>query len=211
MIMTEIPMALWGFAAALSFARFLEKATVGSALGFTFFSVLAIMTKGNGFALALVPPLAIVLAGRYDALKRGLLWGSGVLVGLFCLPWYLVTVSGTSSTWGSTLSPEFVRTTLASNLYTLLVVGGTVVAALAIVGIVSGLRSDDRSFWAVVVSWIMALVVLHTLIPVGPPEQRFMVPALPAWFVCAIPVVAAQMILLHLMTIAAFQTKGRSS
>jgi 4-amino-4-deoxy-L-arabinose transferase-like glycosyltransferase len=49
------------------------------------------MTKGNGFALALAPPFAIILCRRWDLLKQRSLYGLVVVVAVVCLPWHFLT------------------------------------------------------------------------------------------------------------------------
>ncbi|MBA2305851.1 MAG: hypothetical protein H0W08_24905 [Acidobacteria bacterium] len=48
---------------------------------------MAIMTKGSGFALAFVPPLAILFTGRIDLLKRLNLAYAAVIVLVLAGPW----------------------------------------------------------------------------------------------------------------------------
>ena len=92
-VMTEVPLALFGFGACLAFVRFLETRRLSALIAFGALAVASIMTKGNGLALMFVPLLAIALTRSWDVLKRPGLWGVGLGIGALTMPWYLWTLS----------------------------------------------------------------------------------------------------------------------
>ena len=73
MVMAEMLSALLMFGAAVCFARYMDaeqpRGQWRAAIAFGLAAGLAIMTKGTGLALALVPVLAILLTGRYGCLN----------------------------------------------------------------------------------------------------------------------------------------------
>ncbi len=91
MIMSDMLSALLTLAAALFFARFLETGRARFSIAFGLAAALAILNKGSGFQLVLLPPLALLLAGRMDFFKRPALWISLAVVALLAGPWYALT------------------------------------------------------------------------------------------------------------------------
>ncbi len=110
MMMAEIPLALFDFWAVLCFGRYLDTERWSDAAAFGLCAALAILTKGSGLALALVPPIAILLTWRFHLLARPSLWCSAGIVMLLCAPWYWVTLNLARTTW-SEASPtlEYTR------------------------------------------------------------------------------------------------------
>jgi hypothetical protein len=68
MIMADTLMALIAFAAMLAFAAYAEKGGYGRAALFGLLCGLALMTKSNAAALALLPPIALILLRKYRML-----------------------------------------------------------------------------------------------------------------------------------------------
>ena len=90
-VMAEALVALLAFWAALSFGRFVDTEQPGWAAWFTFFSALTIMTKANGLALVFLPPLVLLMTGRYRLLRRPSFWVPAAVIALVCGPWYWYT------------------------------------------------------------------------------------------------------------------------
>ena len=63
-VMAELLVLLFCLLAANSFARFLSNGATRDSVLFAVFASLAILTKANGWALALLPPLAVVEPGN---------------------------------------------------------------------------------------------------------------------------------------------------
>ncbi len=91
MIMSDMPSALLCFAAALIYSKFLQSGRARYSLAFGAIAALAILNKGSGFQLALIPPLALLFAKRLSWLKRPSFWLPAVVVALLCAPWYALT------------------------------------------------------------------------------------------------------------------------
>ncbi|MFZ4764473.1 MAG: ArnT family glycosyltransferase [Roseimicrobium sp.] len=94
-VMADVNLALVCMLAAMSFACYLEKPTVRNALFFGALAALAILTKGSGWALAILPPAAIALTGQWKLLFRPSLWAAPVPVIVFALPWQLISLKVT--------------------------------------------------------------------------------------------------------------------
>ncbi len=91
-VMADLLVVLFGLLSAAAFARFLESGRSQDSLTFGFWAAAAILTKGSAVGLALLPPLAILFAGRWRVLLDRRLWLAPVPVVLLALPWMLLTM-----------------------------------------------------------------------------------------------------------------------
>ncbi len=183
--MTEVPMALVGTAAALAFGAWLEQPSLRRALWFGLLAVAAILTKGSGLALALVPPLALVLARRPKLALQPSLWVAPLVVGAIAAPWYALSLNMVRTTWKEGASPTLEFTRRAFEYYpgALLEELGVLLAALALIGIVRlAVRPTARG--AALLAWLAALAVLHAVVP-SSLEARHIVVAAPALAIAA--------------------------
>jgi hypothetical protein len=90
-VMLDVPIALLTCLAMLAWARFLLEETWPWCVAFALAAVAAIMTKGNGLFLALVPPLSVALTGRLRLLRNWRFWLPVPIAAILTLPWYLFT------------------------------------------------------------------------------------------------------------------------
>lgn len=183
MSMTEVPQTLFTIAAVLAFGCFVDTGRGRWSLAFALLAVAAILTKGNGIFLALVPPLTIALTGRWSLVKRPALWGSAALVAALCAPWYLLTLGISRSTWGAGTAPtlEYAVRALPTYAVAMLYLGGIAMALVAVLGFVTRLReSPHPGRWAALAAWIPALLAGVLAVPTGI-DARHLVLAAPAW------------------------------
>ena len=180
-VMTEVPLAMFCILAALQFGRFLDTERARNAMGFAFFAVLAILTKGNALALGLLPPLAIALSGRWYIYKRASLWVAGAIVAALAGPWYWFTLPMTAGTWAGGSSPSLSYSLEALPFYGagLVTLGGVAVAALAVVGLWRPADPDHHGTWAAVLALLPAIIGFHIAIP-SSIEARHLVLVAPA-------------------------------
>jgi hypothetical protein len=87
-VMLDIAVALFALAAVLAFAEYLHAPGWCAAAWFGWWSILAILTKGTGMALALLPLAGLLLARRAGLIARGSFWLPALLVLVVCGPWY---------------------------------------------------------------------------------------------------------------------------
>src|SRR5262249_40854090 len=71
LVMGDSSVALFSFLAILRFGRYLDWGRWQDAALFGIWGSAAILSKYNGLALALVPPLCAALTGRWNLLRRG--------------------------------------------------------------------------------------------------------------------------------------------
>lgn len=188
-LMLDTPCALAGFLAALAYAAYLARGRWGAALGFGVFAVAAMLVKYNAFALALVPPLCVLIARRWDLLLRASFYAPAVIVAVLVGPIYLKTAGlsqqGFQFSWGWTYL------SLAAPFNALSVLEGLtpLVAPLALAGLVravaQGHRRDLVSPLEVACA-ALALAVFAFLLAVPVALQdRYLIPCLPPLFVLA--------------------------
>ncbi|HXH26025.1 MAG TPA: glycosyltransferase family 39 protein [Vicinamibacterales bacterium] len=79
-VMLDVVVAAFALEATYWFARFLAAGRRRHAFLFGIFAAGGCLTKANGFAIVLVPPLAILLARRFDLLRDRGLWLAAALV-----------------------------------------------------------------------------------------------------------------------------------
>jgi hypothetical protein len=192
MVMADMPLTLFSFLAAVCFARFLQNEDWKDAGGFGIFAALAILTKGTGFALALVPPLAVVFSGRLRLIARFRFWLPALVVSLLCMPWYWATRGMLQNTWDQSYPTvkyslgalHFYASSLVSTL-------GWGLLALSVLGVIIAavvpiFRGGAKPQWATLMAFIVAFGTMACLIPAGL-ESRFLVPLLPAFLAFVAP------------------------
>jgi hypothetical protein len=187
MVMAEVLCALLTFGAAGFFALFLEGEEWRGAIGFGICAGLAIMTKGTGLALALVPPLAVALTGRYELLKRRSLWVAAALVLVMAGPWTWHFRGPEKEGWVEP-KPSLHFSAMAMLYYhrqTCVALGG-MLALLALIGAVVTFIPKIKKPAIVPCSLALALGVwiFQCLTPVGL-EARHLIAAMPALIVLA--------------------------
>ena len=103
-VMLDVPIAFLTCLAMLAWARFLLDGTWPWSVAFGLTAAGAIMVKGNGILLALVPPLSVALIGRLRLLWNWRFWVPALIAGVLTVPWYLITykitAGGFSYPWG---------------------------------------------------------------------------------------------------------------
>lgn len=99
MVMAEILVALLSFCAVVCFGRFLDTGRWQHSVAFGIWASLAILTKGNGLALALIPLLALLFSRRFHLLARPCFWYPAVIVLASCGPFYWLTLDMVRNGW----------------------------------------------------------------------------------------------------------------
>jgi len=147
------------------------------------------LTKGNGFALALVPPVAIVVCRRWDLMKRASLYGSAILILVTSAPWSIITSGLVVPTWQYQLTPGFVATASWFLWSNLLRAPGILVSAFGLVGVWAKIVGPYRerrveSVWGAAFAQIIAVWVFHAAVPAGL-QQRYLLASLGPWLMFA--------------------------
>jgi hypothetical protein len=182
-VMAETFLCLLTLLAAFAFADFLTDGKTRHLVAFGGWSVLALLTKGNAIALALLPAFAILFTGRWDVLKSRRLWLTGLVVALLGAPYYLLTYRMRAHSFFGEWSVSYAAGCLAYYGQGLLAALGPGVALLCGIGIwetVCGRHGDNEGVIPrkTCLAWAVAVFVFQSVFPVGG-EVRFLLPALP--------------------------------
>jgi 4-amino-4-deoxy-L-arabinose transferase-like glycosyltransferase len=101
MVMLELPLTAFTFGAMLAFAAYLEKGRLRHSAFFGLAAAGAIWTKGDGIALALVPPLALLLGRDWKPARRAAFWMPVAIVAVLCVPLMLLTLGMARQGWSA--------------------------------------------------------------------------------------------------------------
>jgi hypothetical protein len=189
MVMTEIPVALFSTMAMVAFGRWLDHQRTRDSLLFGVLASMAIMTKGSGFAVGLVPPLAILFSGRVNLLKRTNLYYALGTVIVLAGPWTWMFREVTRAGWEQphpTLDytirglPYFFEGVLRS--------GSVIIALFGLIGTlwaIGGARGGNvPGVWISSVALVTGVVLFHSVVPASF-GYRHLTQALPSWAMLA--------------------------
>lgn len=211
MVMPEMLVAVCGFAAVIYFARYLDSTGWRDSVAFGVLASLCILTKGNGWAVVLVPPFALLLTGRRDVIFRRSFWAGASVIAVLCLPWHIFTAEFVRHVWtqNSGKSTYWIANLLGVSR-SLPAITGIPVFVLSIAGIAFTIRQRPGAFYAMFASMLallLAVVCLHSAVPLDVETRKLLlaVPALALFAAAAcaelsrrigVPIVATSAVLL---------------
>lgn len=185
MVMLENALALIATAAMLLWARFLTQGSLRDAGAFGLLALVGLLTKGNAIFLALLPPLAIVVGRRWDVLRSRALWLTALALLLLAGPWMWYFLDHVRTGWkAATPSVAYAGSALAAYAPSLVQPLGVAGAVLLALGIWARIprtveRTAEQSLWISAASLILAVLLLHVIVPAGI-GTRHLIPAFPA-------------------------------
>lgn len=174
MVMAEIPLAAASFLAIGAFIRFLDSGLRRDALAFAFWTFAAIMIKGNGWAVVLSAPVILICTGRLRRLRNPWLWIGGLLIGLLCVPYTLLTMRFIAQGLDTTSFPGFAYewASLGKHLGFVANLLGIPLTIVAVAGaFYSVLRpqaarlAERDPFWIGMVVYGATIVLFHVAVP----------------------------------------------
>lgn len=180
--MSETLLVLMCFWSTIFFARYMDSERWQDSLWFGVFFSLAVLTKGSGWLLAIVPPVALLLTRKLRLVFRRSFWVSVLTVGVLCIPWQLMTMQMAERGWTGGSQPNIAYTVsaLGELLGLLWRILGPVLAVLCAIGVlVSILRKHVSSRAAALFALLFADWIFHAIVPAGV-EDRKMIIAVPA-------------------------------
>jgi len=187
-VMSDAPLALLALFAALAWARYMFEQTATWSVAFALVAIAAILTKGDGFLLAFIPPLSIAFTGRLGLLRDWRFWLPAPIVAICTVPWYLatyhITADGFNYSWGL----AFTAQALAAYGQFLLHLIGIPGLLFALVGAAKVLLDRDWTWEHAVGMSMLTLVVggfaFHCLVPVAI-ESRYLAVIIPGLVILA--------------------------
>ena len=183
-VMSDVLLALLCLWAAILWARYLRMPSIRRALVWGCVASAAILTKGSGIGLCLLPPLATLLAGKWRLALTGSWWCSALPVAVLAAPWMLYS-TGISKEGMTELSPwQYFLQALPYHLKAMPVVFGWPFTILGAAGIVGGLISGWRRKallpeTASLTGMAFGMTAVLLLVPVGL-SMRYMLTLAPA-------------------------------
>ena len=170
-IMSEIPLALFGFIAALAMVEVLERSTWRSAIWFGLAASVVILTKSSGWSLVLTAIIALVLSRKWksNTIARFIL--SGGIVVVLCVPFYIWTRRmAFAGTEGKPMTIPHMAESLVRLIGLLPEALGMVLLLLAMGGIfwkvILPLRKAPlQPFWAGMAAYVVSVIVFHAIAP----------------------------------------------
>ncbi len=172
-LMLELTVTLLTLLACVLLAKFLSSGKISHGILFALLASAAILTRGTAWSIGLMPIMIMLIAWRFEMLKRPILWLSAAIVLMLCLPWYLIMPSVDAGAFegGSIFSSNFTLLAIswfAKNIYVEL---GLVLTLLfffgiwskIIVAIISGEKME--LIWPTLLSIIISIYIMHVIVP----------------------------------------------
>jgi len=172
MVMAEILLALTSFLAMLAFTRFLKWERTFDALAFAFWTVAAILTKGNGWLVVFIVPIVLLATRTLRLLRNARLWMAAFLIAIPTVPYTLFTMRIVTQGWDTRTFPGFDYLFRSFGIHTWFAVSilGVPLTVIAVAGFVDRalmpwLRRQEEPFWVVMAVYGAAVVIFHTAVP----------------------------------------------
>lgn len=184
--MSETLLTLLCFWSAVYFARYIDSSRWQDNCLFGAFFALAVLTKGSGWLLALLPPLSLLFTRKLRLLLRPSFWLAAAIVAVTCIPWQLMTMHLVEEGWNGGTRPSIQYTLLALSGFSVVLfrIAGPALICLAALGVFAKLllplrKGTVSSLAAVMFSLIAADWLFHSAVPAGV-EDRKLIIAIPA-------------------------------
>jgi len=172
MIMAEVPLTMFTFAAVLACIKLIKTPTVGRALWFGVYLAGAILVKGNAWALLALVLFAPFMTDTPMRFVRRYLWIPLLCVGVFCAPITFATMKMTRDGWEQPLpSFAFFLKALPSFAFDHVRMIGAPLFAFALVGVYVTVIRPVLSRRAVDIFWvcnfitILGVLLFHAVVP----------------------------------------------
>jgi len=193
MVMVECLLTLFAFLAIASLGRYFDGERVRDAIWFGVFASLAILTKGDGWALAMAPPLVLLFTRKWFLLRRLSFWAAALVVLICCGPWQALTLRMAHQGWtDEPLSVSFVFHAAGKLLLAQWNAAGFGFFLLAFTGFFATVaipfarKRNVSGAYASMAALAIGVLAFHSLLPM-PVEGRRIVMGLPAMLVFIAP------------------------
>lgn len=188
-VMSDVLLALLCLWAAILWAWYLRSPSIGRALVWGCVAAGAILTKGSGIGLCLLPPVATLLAGKWRLALTGSWWCSALPVAVLAAPWMLYSTN-ISKEGMTELSPwQYFLQAVPYHLKAMPAVFGWPLTMLGAAGVVGGLITGWRRRallpeTASLAGMAVGMTAVLLLVPVGL-STRYMLTLAPATLLAA--------------------------
>jgi len=209
-VMVDTLLGVMVLAAALCWARFAAVRHLGWAVLFAAVSSAAILLKGNGFSLALLPLLYVAITRDPRPVLDWRAWFAAALVAAAVLPWYVLTWAMAADGFNYRLGWDY--TSHALPVYTV-----AIVQTLGIVGLVGFAACVWRLLWkdkgvkdptlTALVAAALALFLFQLVVPADT-TARYLVALVPS---AALPIVMGLAALLGLVLLRCWAVRAATA
>ena len=183
--MAEALLTLTCFCSTVFFARYLDSGQWRDSIFFGVFFSLAVLTKGSGWLLAIVPPVTLVLTRNWKVLRKLSFWAPFALISLLSIPWQLMTMQLAERGWdgGSKPSLSYTLSALGEFLKFFPQILGPVLLALMLAGIVVLIGRPllrERvvpAHTSAVFALMLGVWMFHSLVPAGIEDRKLVIAA----------------------------------
>lgn len=187
-LMLDIPVALLCLLGLIVYKRYLDGRSAWYSVVFGAVAAAALMVKGNAGCLALVPPIALLIAGRFDFVRRPSFWLPVPIVMAIAGPWYIFTYGRVAAGFDYQWGLNFTEMALRGNFEAFDLAFGPLISSLGLVGLIWSIlkarkpRSDNGA--VVAASLLLAVIMFQSIVPAAI-LPRYMAPALPPLLILA--------------------------
>jgi len=178
-VMAEVLVTIFALLATLAFGRYLRTANWRDSLWFGVWASLAIMTKGTGIALALVPPISVLITGRLGLVRRFSFCLSALLVAVLCGPWYCLMPGAQHEAVLKYGGFGMLIRSPANEVAEIARYAGMAVGLLALVGLVERTvrawrRAGCAPMWGAAVAFAVSVVAMRLSVPTSYSSRNLM-------------------------------------
>ncbi|MCF6311088.1 MAG: glycosyltransferase family 39 protein [Verrucomicrobiales bacterium] len=184
-VMSDMLLVIFCLLATLCFGRFMETQKVRWSLLFGLLAAAAILTKGSGLLLALVPPFAIALSRQFRLLTNWRLWLAPLPVIIFALPWILATRHITDEGMQHIPLSENIPAAISYYFKIIPQTFGIILTLLLISALLLPLfRRKIQSpalpnvYYSLFSAFLLGIILFYIIVPAGL-DARYLLPALP--------------------------------
>ena len=181
--MLDQPLAACTLAATIGWLLYAERPGWWRILLFVALAALAILVKGNGWLIGLVPVMHVLLTGQWRLIRLWKSWIGGAAVAAVVLPWYILTAGISADGFSYQPGLAYAEQALAPNLGAL--ADNVTPVGLALAGYAIWNEARTRAAaperWSVVsacLALLLATLILQSAIPADL-DPRYAAPALP--------------------------------
>ena len=221
-VFLDLPVALLCLMATLAYAAWLADCRWTHACLFALLSSAAMLVKGNGACLGLLPPLAVIISGRWDLLRYPTFWLPLPIVAVLVGPWYVLTYDQVEAGFRYSSTWDYAWAAIPANSWDLLRATGPLLLAPGMAGVVAACtrRRACDPLVACLAALFAAVFIFQAVTPAAI-QARYIIAALPpllllaAWLVNFLPrpmlrtAVFAVMVIAMLPWAAAVEEKPR--
>ena len=190
MFMTDVPVALLTLAATLAYAQYLASLRWQWSGLFGLLAAGALLTKGSGGCLVLLPPLALLLGGRFQLLRRPSFWLPLPIVAMVAVPWYAATLTMTQGSFIYEWGLAYVAMALPADAAILTDEMGPLLA-LSLLGVAVSVRAAWRrlpgaEIGVALSALLLGVYLFQSIVPAAIEPRYLMQAAAPALLLAAI-------------------------